>query len=110
MGREIENIRSCDVVIIAGGRSGTLGEFAIAYDEAKLIGVLTGTGGIADHIDELVGVMNKETGATIISNPDPLELIDLLEASYQKNILPRHLELLNGHDPDGELESKHING
>ena len=33
MGREIENIRSCDVVIFAGGRSGTLGEFAIAFDE-----------------------------------------------------------------------------
>ena len=30
MGREIENIRSCDVVIFAGGRSGSLGEFAIA--------------------------------------------------------------------------------
>src|SRR4030065_628870 len=46
MGREIENIRSCDVVIFAGGRSGTLGEFAIAYDEAKVIGVLRSTGGI----------------------------------------------------------------
>jgi hypothetical protein len=40
MGREGENIRSCDVVIFAGGRSGTLGEFAIGYDEAKVIGVL----------------------------------------------------------------------
>src|SRR5207249_10111957 len=33
MGREIENIRSCDLVVFMGGRSGTLGEFAIAYDE-----------------------------------------------------------------------------
>jgi uncharacterized protein (TIGR00725 family) len=46
MGREIENIRSSDVVVIAGGRSGTLGEFAIAYDEGRLIGVLAGTGGV----------------------------------------------------------------
>jgi hypothetical protein len=50
MGREIENIRSCDVIIFAGGRSGTLGEFAIAYDEAKVIGVLEGTGGITEHL------------------------------------------------------------
>src|SRR4030042_6563474 len=50
MGREIENIRSWDVVIFAGGRSGTLGEFAIAYDEAKVIGVLEGTGGIPQHL------------------------------------------------------------
>jgi hypothetical protein len=33
MGREITNIRSCDIVVIAGGRTGTLGELAIAYDE-----------------------------------------------------------------------------
>ncbi len=104
MGREIENIRSCDVVIIAGGRSGTLGEFAIAYDEAKLIGVLTGTGGIADHIDELLGVMNKETGATIVSDPHPVHLIDRLERAYRENILPKHEALMEGHDPDGALE------
>ena len=35
MGREVENIRNSDIVIIAGGRSGTLGEFAIAYDEGQ---------------------------------------------------------------------------
>jgi hypothetical protein len=37
MGREITNIRSCDIVVIAGGRTGTLGELAIAYDEGRLI-------------------------------------------------------------------------
>ena len=104
MGREIENIRSCDAVVIAGGRSGTLGEFAIAYDESKLIGVLTGTGGIADHIDELVGVMNKETGAVIISDPHPAHLMDRLERAYLERILPGYLELLRDHNPDGELE------
>src|SRR5581483_4517760 len=41
MGREVVNIRSSDMVVIIGGRSGTLGELAIAYDEGKLIGVLT---------------------------------------------------------------------
>ena len=30
MGREITNIRSCDMVVIAGGRTGTLGGLAIA--------------------------------------------------------------------------------
>ena len=38
MGREVVNIRSSDMVVIIGGKSGTLGEFAIAYDEGKLIG------------------------------------------------------------------------
>lgn len=50
MGREVTNIRSSDMVVIVGGRSGTLGEFAIAYDEGKLIGILQGTGGITGKI------------------------------------------------------------
>lgn len=76
MGREIEAIRSCDIVTIIGGRSGTLGEFAIAYDEGKLIAVLQGTGGVADHIDELMVVINKQTDAEIIYGTDPCDLMD----------------------------------
>ena len=104
MGREVENIRSCDAVVIIGGRSGTLGEFAIAYDEAKLIGVLEGTGGIADHIDELLKVINKETGARVIGHSDPVRLVELLEKAYVDHVLPGYLRLLKGHNPDGELE------
>lgn len=104
MGREVENIRSCDAVVIVGGRSGTLGEFAIAYDEAKLIGVLEGTGGIADHIDELLKVINKETGATVIGNTDPVKLVDLLEKAYLEKVLPGYLEMIKDFNPDGELE------
>ena len=104
MGREIENIRTADAVVIAGGRSGTLGEFAIAYDEAKLIGVLTGTGGIADHIDELLRVMNKETGALIINDPDPISLVEKLVDAYQTRVLPGYYRILDGYDVDGQLE------
>lgn len=78
MGREITGVRSCDVVVLVGGRSGTLGEFSIAYDEGKLIGVLLGTGGIAEHIATLVQVIQKETGAQIIYDNDPDRLIERL--------------------------------
>lgn len=84
MGREIEIIRTCEAVVVIGGRSGTLGEFAIAYDEARLIGALTGTGGIADHIPELLEVINKETGAAVVTDHDP-------EALFQK-MMERHEE------------------
>jgi uncharacterized protein (TIGR00725 family) len=83
MGREITNIRSCDIVIIVGGRSGTLGEFSIAYDEGKLIGVLTGTGGIADFLHEIERVVNKSTGSEIIYEDDPRTLLQKLLDSYQ---------------------------
>jgi uncharacterized protein (TIGR00725 family) len=75
MGREVTGIRSCDIVILIGGRSGTLGEFAIAYDEGKVIGVLSETGGIADHVDELIEIINKKTGAILVFEPDPRTLM-----------------------------------
>lgn len=78
MGREITGVRSCDIVVLVGGRSGTLGEFSIAYDEGKLIGVLKGTGGISDHVSTLVEVIAKETGAQVIYDEDPDQLISTL--------------------------------
>ncbi len=85
MGREIEAIRSCDIVCIVGGRSGTLGEFAIAYDEGKLIAVLQGTGGIADHLDEIVGMIGKHTDAELVYSQDPRELIEIaIQKHYER--------------------------
>jgi uncharacterized protein (TIGR00725 family) len=104
MGREIENIRTCDVVIFAGGRSGTLGEFAIAYDEGKIIGVLEGSGGITERIKEIVGMVQKETGARICYDNDPERLLDQLECIYQEYISPQNVRIMRGHDPDGVVE------
>ncbi|MFA4836367.1 MAG: hypothetical protein WC749_09905 [Dehalococcoidia bacterium] len=104
MGREVENIRSCDVVIFAGGRSGTLGEFAIAYDEAKVIGVLEGTGGITEHLREIIGMMKKDTGAIVCYDANPECLLDKLEHVYKERILPKHLKAIENCDPDGMPE------
>jgi hypothetical protein len=89
MGREVVGVRSCDIVIIVGGRSGTLGEFAIAYDEGRPIGVLTGTGGVADHIDDFLAIIKKTTGSRIIFDDDPRRLIERCVADYRKN--PPHV-------------------
>ena len=83
MGREITNIRSCDIVVIAGGRTGTLGELAIAYDEGRLIGVLTGTGGITEIVEEILRVSGKDTGACVLYDDDPVKLVDRLIHYYQ---------------------------
>lgn len=76
MGREVIGVRSCDIIIIVGGRSGTLGEFAIAYDEGRPIGVLMGTGGIADHVDDILPVIEKKTGSNIVFDRDPKRLVE----------------------------------
>lgn len=83
MGREVVNIRSSDMVVIVGGSSGTLGELAIAFDEGKLIGVLTGTGGISDMVEAILATCNKATGARVIYNDDPQQLIRELLEIYQ---------------------------
>lgn len=83
MGREVVNIRTSDIVVIVGGRSGTLGEFAIAYDEGRLIGVLSDTGGVADMIAELVTRMNKDTGAHVMYDDDPERLVHRLVDYYR---------------------------
>lgn len=83
MGREITNIRSCDIVVIAGGRTGTLGELAIAFDEGRLIGILTGTGGITEIVEEILPVSGKETRACVLYDDDPVKLVDRLVHYYQ---------------------------
>lgn len=75
MGREVHNIHSSDFVIFIGGRSGTLGEFCIAYDEGKLIGVVTKSGGLSDEFDAIAKLFNKATGATMIQDDDPERLV-----------------------------------
>ena len=83
MGRELVNIRSSDIVVVVGGRSGTLGEFAIAYEEGKLIGILTGTGGITGALRAVEASLGKDTGAEVIYEDDAARLIDRLLARYQ---------------------------
>lgn len=83
MGREVVNIRSSDIVVIIGGRSGTLGELAISYDEGKLIGVLTGTGGISDMVADILAACAKDTGARVVYDADPERLVDRLLRLYR---------------------------
>lgn len=89
MGREVINIRTSDIVVIAGGRSGTLGELAIAYDEGKLIGVLTGMGGISDLVKDILTACAKDTGARAIYDPDPERLVGQLLTAYSATGTPK---------------------
>jgi len=84
MGREVVNIRSSDIVVIVGGRSGTLGEFSIAYDEGKLIGVLLDTGGITSDIKNIVRIIKKKTGSKIFYDKDPKRLLSRLIDYFTK--------------------------
>ena len=75
-GRNVINIRASDIVIIFGGGMGTLNEFTIAYDEGKVIGVVRGSGGVADQIDSIIGFAGKATRSRVLYDKDPEALID----------------------------------
>jgi len=87
-GRNIINIRASDVVIIFGGSIGTLNEFTIAFDEGKVIGVLNGTGGIADHLKEVISYCGKEAASRVIFDESPEKLIDSCLVELQRSPLP----------------------
>ncbi|SRR5581483_2544533 len=75
-GRNVVLVRSCDIVIFIAGAIGSLNEFTIAYDEGKVIGCLTGTGGVADEAQSIVERLQKKTRAQIIADSDSVRLIE----------------------------------
>ena len=76
-GRNVVLVRSCDIVLFVAGAMGSLNEFTIAHDEGKIIGCLTGTGGVADESGYLVQRFGKRgITARVFHNEDPEKLIE----------------------------------
>jgi uncharacterized protein (TIGR00725 family) len=83
-GRNVVLVRSCDVVLFIAGAMGSLNEFTIAHDEGKVIGCLTETGGVADEAEYLLQKFSKPTGAQVLLNTEPDQLLTAcLDAIYQ---------------------------
>jgi uncharacterized protein (TIGR00725 family) len=76
-GRNVVLVRSCDVVLFIAGAMGSLNEFTIAHDEGKIVGCLTGTGGVADESEFLLQKFGKRaTGSRVFHSDDPNKLLD----------------------------------
>jgi uncharacterized protein (TIGR00725 family) len=88
MGRETHNIHSSDFVLFLGGRSGTLGEFCIAYDEGKLIGILLNSGGISNEFERIAKLVQKDTGSVIFVDSSPENLVDRCFEKYSTGTIP----------------------
>lgn len=86
-GRNVISIRTCDATIFISGRTGTLNEFTIAYDEATekhVIGLLAGSGGAVDeYIIPLIKTTEKKGKAEIIINNDPRLLVEMVYEKLQ---------------------------
>jgi uncharacterized protein (TIGR00725 family) len=72
-GRNLLMVRSVEAVIFVCGRIGTLNEFTTAFEDDKVIGVLTGSGGVTDEIAHIVRIAQRGNGGIIYdSNPQQL--------------------------------------
>lgn len=74
-GRNLLLTRSADAVIITCGRVGTLNEFTIAFEDEKPVGVLTGTGGVADEIKGILERSRRGMGKVVFDS-DPKNLVE----------------------------------
>jgi uncharacterized protein (TIGR00725 family) len=85
--RNVLNIRSSQAVIILPGGKGTLTEFSVAYEEGKILGVLTECGGIAEVIPKIIESLYSKSGSIIIYEQNPVLLVQKIVKELEKNEL-----------------------
>jgi uncharacterized protein (TIGR00725 family) len=82
-GRNLLLTRASDAIITICGRMGTLNEFTIGYEDKKPLGVLEGTGGMADMVRGIVEKSNKGM-SHLVFEKDPEKLLDRLVEMIKK--------------------------
>jgi uncharacterized protein (TIGR00725 family) len=87
-GRNVVLVRTCDVVLILRGGMGTLNELTIAHDEGRVVGCLTGTGGVADEAERLLRALPKRAGTVVLFDEEPERLLDRCLAALKENYGP----------------------
>lgn len=83
-GRNLLLTRSSDAVLVTCGRMGTLNEFTISFEDEKIIGVLTGTGGMADEIESLLKKAHRGMGRVLFDS-DPNRLVEIVAARVMED-------------------------
>lgn len=88
VGRNIHLVRSSDAVITVGGRMGSLHEFATALESQKIVGVLLGSGGLADYVPTLLQNIQAPGVKNIHYDTNPKRLVEkvikALDAKYSE--------------------------
>jgi uncharacterized protein (TIGR00725 family) len=73
-GRDILLSRSADIVICGCGRVGTIHEFAIAFEDGKVIGIFEGPWEMGDELKDIIKKGHRPN-AKIIMGDDPKKLV-----------------------------------
>ncbi len=89
VGRDTQLVRSSDAVIVVGGRMGSLHELTTAIESRKVIGVLIGSGGVADYIQEMIKNIDSPH-MNIIFEADPRQLVAKVVMAINKKYQDLH--------------------
>lgn len=84
VGRDIYLVRCSDAIITIGGRVGSLHELTTALEAQKVVGVLLGSGGLADYIPELITKIEVPGAKSIIYDTNPERLVKKIIAALDK--------------------------
>jgi uncharacterized protein (TIGR00725 family) len=104
VGRNVHLVRSSDALIAVGGRIGSLHEFVTALESHKVVGVLLGSGGLADYVSTLLDSVETDgmdiEGIIYDTSPERLvkKVVAALDEKYKdfkhdgtdKNITSKH--------------------
>jgi uncharacterized protein (TIGR00725 family) len=84
VGRNVHLVHSSDAVITVGGRMGSLHEFATGLESHKVVGVLLGSGGLADFIPTLLDKIVAPNANEVIYDTNPTRLVDKVIKALDK--------------------------
>ncbi|HJP81530.1 MAG TPA: hypothetical protein VJ841_04005 [Candidatus Saccharimonadales bacterium] len=84
VGRDVHLVRSCDGIITVGGRMGSLHELSTALESRKVIGVLLGSGGLADFTRTLLQHIEAPGAKDVIFDTDPARLVEKVNIQLDK--------------------------
>jgi predicted Rossmann-fold nucleotide-binding protein len=76
--RNVISTATCDAGIIISGRWGSLNEFTNLIDMQKTVGILAGTGGIADELPLLTQKISKSGQGQVLFESDAGQLVKKL--------------------------------
>lgn len=82
--REKQNIKSSDILVFAGGRSGTLGEILFTMQEPKVIALLEDSTGVTSKFKKQILPIIGRGRSVIVSDRDPVRLMQRAEQAHRK--------------------------
>lgn len=98
VGRNIHLVRSSDAIITVGGRMGSLHELATALESRKVVGILLGSGGLADFVPTLIKNIEAPDAKNIIYDTDPTRLVEKVVKALDTRYADFKFDEVSGND------------